>query len=307
MTGEGREEQYFFGTIHKYKGTDHLFENLKMKRSLKIRKTGWLLLSVACILVFAFGAVVFGTDSKKEKSRSIGERYHQETVLDWRGVAGDLFRARPQKPPLYKIYPQAKAIPLPRPGERGMSVEEAIEKRRSVRNYSSAPLPLSALARLLLSAQGVTGKAYGTMLRSAPSAGALYPIEIYPVVNNVKGLARGIYHYHIKKHYLELVKQGDFRSEITGAGLEQEMLGEADVTLVITAVFNRIRSKYGERGFRYVYMEAGHVSQNIYLQSVSLGLGSVSVGAFFDEKVNRLIGVDGDKEAAIYLHAVGTL
>ena len=114
-------------------------------------------------------------------------------------------------------------------------------------------------------------------------------------------------HYGVLNHTLELVESGDFRKEITSAGLKQEMLGDSDVVFVLSAIFDRTRHKYGERGFRYVYIEAGHISQNIYLQAVSLGLGSVSVGAFLDDKVNQLIGVDGQKEAVIYLHAVGTL
>jgi len=148
---------------------------------------------------------------------------------------------------------------------------------------------------------------YGEPLRSAPSAGALYPFELYVVANNVEGLTRGLYHYAVREHQLELLRTGDLKAEITNAALKQEMLGEADVSFVLAAVFDRIRHKYGERGFRYVYIEAGHISQNIYLQAVSLSLGSVAVGAFLDNKVNTLIGVDGKNEAVIYLHAVGSL
>jgi SagB-type dehydrogenase family enzyme len=227
--------------------------------------------------------------------------------MTWRGVVADLFRGKPKKPPQYKTYPGAKSVKLPKPKYRGLTVEEAIEKRRSVRDYSPKAISILQLSQLLFAAQGITGKMYGQPLRSAPSAGALYPFEIYLVVNNAQGLPQGIYHYAIRNHELELVKAGDFSSQITSAGLEQEMLGEADVTFVLSAIFDRVRHKYGERGYRYVYIEAGHISQNIYLQAVSLGLGSVSVGAFLDEKVNQLIGIDGHKEAVIYLHAVGTL
>ncbi|MFQ5962804.1 MAG: SagB/ThcOx family dehydrogenase [Candidatus Scalinduaceae bacterium] len=242
-----------------------------------------------------------------EKELSIGERFHHETSLTWRGVIGDLFRIKPKKPSQYKDYADAKVIELPKPEYRGTSVEEAIEKRRSVRNYSKKPITISQLSQLLFSAQGITGKIYGQPLRTAPSAGALYPFEIYVIANNVEGLPQGIYHYAVLNHALELVKSGDFRKEVTSAGLKQEMLGDADVTFVLSAIFNRVRHKYGERGFRYVYIEAGHISQNIYLQATSLGLGSVSVGAFLDNELNQLIDVDGKKEAVIYLHAVGTL
>ena len=181
-----------------------------------------------------------------------------------------------------------------------------MKRRRSVRNYTGEPLSLPQLSQLLYAAQGITGSMHGQPLRSAPSAGALYPVEIYVTAHNVEELERGIYHYALREHQLEVTAAGDFRKQITRAALQQDMLGEADVVIVLAAIFDRARHKYGERGYRYVYMEAGHISQNIYLQAVSLGLGSVGVGAFLDAEVNRLIGADGSKEAAIYLHAVGT-
>jgi len=218
-----------------------------------------------------------------------------------------MFGDRPKKPPQYKSYPDSEKVALPKPGHRGITLEEAVSKRRSVRNYSQKAVSMAQLSQLLFAAQGVTGKTYGHPLRAAPSAGALYPFEIYAVVNNVEDLAQGIYHYSVLDHSLEPVKAGDFSSQITSAGLKQEMLGDSGVTFILSAIFDRIRFKYGQRGLRYIYMEAGHISQNIYLQAVSLGLGSVSVGAFLDEQVNKLIDVDGRTEAAIYLHAVGGL
>lgn len=238
---------------------------------------------------------------------SIGERFQRETSMTWLGVAGDLFAPRPKEPPKFKTYPEKEVIALPEPNYQGIPLEEAIEKRRSVRNYSPEPLTLDQLSQLLFAAQGVTGEAFGLYLRSVPSAGALYPFEIYLVVNDVAGLARGIYHYSVLDHGVVLLRTGDYSSEITSAGLDQEMLGKADVIFILAAIFDRTRHTYGERGFRYVYIEAGHISQNIYLQAVSLGLGSVSVGAFLDEKANQLIEVDGETEAVIYLHPVGTL
>jgi SagB-type dehydrogenase family enzyme len=206
----------------------------------------------------------------------------------------------------YQTYRGANMIKLPKPDYQGMPVEEAIKKRRSIRSYSKTPLTLAQLSQLLFSAQGITGSSYGHDLRAAPSAGALFPIEVYVVINNVEDLSRGMYHYKIKEHALELLKEGDFRKEITQAGLGQDVLGEAQVTFILSAVFERTQSKYGNRGLRYIYMEAGHISQNISLQAVSLGLGSVSVAAFYDEQVNRLINADGTVESAVYLQAVGT-
>ena len=241
------------------------------------------------------------------EKRTIGERFHQETSLSWRGAVSDVLWRKPPKPPTYKSYEKAKRITLPGPDYEGLAVETAMQKRRSVRNYSGEPITLAQLAQLLFAAQGVTGSMYGTALRTAPSAGALYPFEIYVVGNNVSGLDKGVYHYAVREHALELLKAGDFRDDITEAALQQDMLGEANVSFVLAAVINRARHKYGERGFRYIYMEAGHISQNIYLQATSLGLGSVAVGAFLDDEVSKLIGVDGEREVPIYLHAVGSL
>ena len=262
-------------------------------------------ITIYVLMRISFMSQVCGKDV--EKDLSIGERFHYETSLTWRGVIGDLFRSKPEKPSQYKEYPDAVETKLPEPDYQGMSLEEAIEKRRSSRNFSEKPVTLYQLSQLLFSAQGITGKSHKHRLRTTPSAGALYPFEIYVIANNVENLPPGIYHYTVLNHALALIKSGNFRKKITSAGLKQEMLGDADLTLVLSAIFNRVRYKYGERGFRYIYIEAGHISQNIYLQAVSLGLGSVSVGAFVDHKINDLIEVDGQKEAVIYLHAVGTL
>ncbi len=274
---------------------------------MSTNRTRRILLLVGLVSGLLALDLMFDRGEKAMENRTIGERFHQETTLTWRGALGDVFRRKPPKPPAYKSYARAKRIALPSPGHEGLSVERALRERRSVRNYSSEPMTLDQLAQLLFAAQGVTGHMYGEPLRTAPSAGALYPFEIYVVANNVEALDKGIYHYAVREHQLELVKAGDFRGDITGAALQQEMLGDADVAFVLAAVIDRTRHKYGERGFRYVYMEAGHISQNIYLQAVSLGLGSVGVGAFLDHEVSELIGLDGENEVPIYLHAVGTL
>jgi len=200
-----------------------------------------------------------------------------------------------------------KAITLPTPDFRGPAFETVLKNRRSVRRYADKPLSLDNVSQLVFAAQGKTGGTSGRALRTAPSAGALYPLEVYAVVNNVEGLSPGIYQYDVDHHTLAVVKSGDFRGDLVTAGLGQRMLGDAGVTFVFTAVFDRIFRKYGDRGLRYIYMEAGHCSQNIALQAVSSGLGSVCVGAFYDDRINALIGVDGEKEAAVYLHAVGAL
>jgi len=255
---------------------------------------------------WGLAAPFLGWSGVRAEPATVGERFHRETALSWRGVFAELFRSKPPRPAQYKAYPAAKRLTLPEPHHKGLSVETAIKKRRSVRKYAPEQLSLPQLSQLLYAAQGITGAMYGQPVRAAPSAGALYPFEIYVLAHNIEGLDAGIYHYAVRGHQLELLKTGDYRNRITSAALQQDMLGEADAAFVLAAVFDRTRHKYGERGFRYVYMEAGHISQNIYLQAVSLGLGSVAVGAFRDAEVNELIGADGSMEAAIYLHAVGT-
>lgn len=248
----------------------------------KWQKTRIIVLStgIMCILIFTYYEVLIWSQNPP-KELSIGESFHRQTSLTWAEVLADIFRTKPKSPLQYKIYSGAQRIKLSEPDYQRTAVEEAIKKRRSVRNFSSQPLSITQLSQLLFAAQGITGQMYGQPLRSVPSAGALYPMEIYLIVNNVKALSSGIYHYSILDHTLELIKPGDFRKQIINAGLKQEMLGQAAVTFVLSAIFDRTRSKYGKRGFRYVYIEGGHISQNIYLQAVSLGLGSVSVGAFF--------------------------
>jgi SagB-type dehydrogenase family enzyme len=278
----------------------------RSKDRVRFAEIALVLFAVFLLVSFplARGEPSAGNEPPEEKV-GIGERFHRDTSLTWGVVVGDLFRIKPKKPPAIKTFPGARRMKLPLPEYRGITVEEAIRERRSVRNFAGKPITIAQLSQLLFAAQGITGEAFRTPLRAAPSAGALYPYEIYLVINDVEGVPRGIYHYAVLEHALELVEEGDYSGRITRAGLDQEMLGESNVTFVLAAVFDRVRHKYGERGVRYVYIEAGHLSQNIALQAVSMGLGSVTVGAFVDTAVNRLIGVDGRGEAAIYLHAIG--
>ena len=272
---------------------------------MKIQQAVKLSITVAALiglLVIESGAMATESDT----GLSIGERFHKETSITSLSIKKSLPRTKSARPARFKEYPGARIVKLPKPDYEGDSLEEALKDRRSIRDYSREPLALDQLSQLLFAAQGITGKKYGQTLRTTPSAGALYPFEIYIVVNNVKGLTQGIYHYAVIKHALELIKVGNFKQAITNAGMGQKVLGNSGVTFVLSAIFDRTRHKYSERGYRYAYLEAGHISQNIYLQSVSLGLGSVGVGGFNDEEFNKLIGVDGESEAAIHLHAVGS-
>jgi len=185
---------------------------------------------------------------------------------------------------------KGEIMKLPEPKlESKISVEEALSRRRSVRDYKEDSLSLEEISQLLWSAQGVTAKWGG---RTAPSAGALYPLEIYIVVGTVKGLKSGLYHYDPQKHGISQKKEGDLREKLTEASLGQDEILRAPATLVITAVYERTMKKYHERGIQYVHMEVGSAGENIYLQAESLGLGTVFIGAFEDEEVKKVLGIE---------------
>ena len=196
-------------------------------------------------------------------------------------------------------------IKLPQPILKGeISLEEALYKRRSVRQYSDEPLLLTAVSQLLWSAQGITDKTNG--LRTAPSAGALYPLEVYLVVGNVIDLKAGVYKYRPNGHKLALILEGDRRNDLYASALYQSPIKEAPIVLVITAVYERTTAKYGERGIRYVHMEAGHSAENICLQATALGLGTVTIGAFNDDRVKKVLNLEEDEEP-LYILPVGKL
>jgi SagB-type dehydrogenase family enzyme len=197
-----------------------------------------------------------------------------------------------------------RAISLPEPDHgSGIDVEEALAERRSVRDYSPDPLTLQEISQLLWAAQGVTGT---DGERTAPSAGALYPIDLYLAVGNVEDLAPGLYKYRPETHTLAIVAEEDLRKELAAAALDQECVRDGAVAIIITAVYKRTTRKYGERGRRYVHMEAGHVAQNIYIQAASLGLGTVMIGAFEDDDVTTILDLP-KTEAALGILPVGRL
>jgi SagB-type dehydrogenase family enzyme len=178
-------------------------------------------------------------------------------------------------------------------------VEEIIQKRRSVRDYAASPLELEEISRLLWAAQGLTDP---EGFRAAPSAGALYPLELYLAVGLVHGLAAGVYRYRPSGHALDSVAIGDIREPLAKAALGQQCIRGAPAVIAVTGIIARTARKYGERAPRYVHMEAGHAAQNVYLEAACLGLGTVVVGAFHDETVQRLLGCEGQP---LYLMPVG--
>jgi len=198
-------------------------------------------------------------------------------------------------------FPVAGMIELPSPRLDGeLTLEEAIFERRSVREFANIPLNLEQISQLLWAAQGITDS--WRNFRSAPSAGALYPMEIFLVVGDVEELEAGIYHYNPDEHSLDKMKEGDIRGDLSRAALGQRAVDQAPVNIIIAAEFGRTTGRYGTRGERYVYIEAGHIGQNIYLQAVALGLGTVAIGAFHDDDVAELLEIDFDP---LYIFPVG--
>ena len=206
------------------------------------------------------------------------------------------------------LISDSKTIKLPTPSFIGPPLEETLKARRSVRDYSDKPVELAELSQLLYAAQGITGKSGSYKLRSSPSAGALYPMELYVFAHNVNGIKPGLYHYDPVNHSLSLIKKGNLADDLMRAGLRQGPLSDAALVIVLTAFPERTTKKYGNRGEGYVLMEAGHIGQNVLLQAVSLGLGAVPIGAFDDKKLNRLMDIkEGSGQTPLYLQAVGAI
>ena len=240
-------------------------------------------------------------DSKDKEE--IGDSFQQQTKyhrghlpawhLDWAG-----------KPETYKRYPSAPKVQLePQEEEGGASLWKILGHRRSVRQFNDDTMTKSDLSQLLWAAQGITNPESG--FRTAPSAGALYPIETYLVVNHVEHVDPGVYHYAVDTHELEQLKSGDFRLKVAQSALDQEMAYHANVVFIWTAIFKRSKWKYKQRAYRYIYLDAGHIAQNVALAAVALNLSSCQVGALYDDEVNALLDVDGADESVVYMTVVG--
>jgi SagB-type dehydrogenase family enzyme len=197
-----------------------------------------------------------------------------------------------------------KIIKLPEPKyESDTSVEEALLGRRSRRSYKDEGLSLGEISQLLWAAQGITNPKRG--FRTAPSAGATYPLETYLIVGNVKNLKPGVYHYDPKKHTIEMTIERDVRRELANAAFNQYFIADAPVSIAFTAIYERTTRIYGDRGVMYVHMEVGHAAQNVYLECESLRLGTVVVGAFYDEEVKKVLDLGDTEEVPLYIMPVG--
>ncbi len=236
---------------------------------------------------------------------TIGDLFQKETKYS-RGKLSRSPLLWHAKPKTYKQYPDTPKISLETPAlEGGEPLWTAIARRRSIRNFKDRVLSKRDLSQLLWATQGITRQEMDFAFRACPSAGALYPVETYLVLNAVEDFDRGIYHYDIRAHALDQLRKGDFRLEIAQAALDQDMAFAANVVFVWTALFARAVWKYEERAYRYVYLDAGHIAQNLALAAVGIGLGTCQIGALYDEEVNTLLGIDGRNESVLYMSVVG--
>ncbi|MBT8351019.1 MAG: SagB/ThcOx family dehydrogenase [Deltaproteobacteria bacterium] len=204
--------------------------------------------------------------------------------------------------------PASKAIKmtinLPKPKYSGdVSVEESLFTRRSVRDYTGESLTLNEISQLLWAAQGTTSN---RGFRTTPSAGALYPLEVYLIVGEVKDLSIGMYRYNPKKHELFMIADQDVRQTLASAALKQNSVKNGAINLVFTAVYQKTTRKYGKRGIKYVHMEIGHAAQNVCLQATAMKLGVVTIGAFNDQKVSRILKLPKN-EVPLYIIPVGKI
>ncbi len=211
----------------------------------------------------------------------------------------DMSRTHPAAPP--PAAPGSTvALPAPRL-DSPMSVEQALHQRRSVRTYQDVPLTVDELSQLLWAAQGIT---HPSGWRTAASAGGLYPLELLAVVGRVDGVEAGIYRYSPADHSLTQIQTGDQRAALSEAALAQESVAQGAVVLALAGVYERSSGRYGERAPQYVHMEVGIAYQNVHLQAVALGLGTVFIGAFHDDQVQSILGLT-DEERPFCLMPVG--
>lgn len=214
-------------------------------------------------------------------------------------------------PPVIKEYPDAPAVALPTTLlPLPFTLDRVLRARASRRDFIQEPLTLAQLGSLLGYSYGVRKHlpAYNTRrfpFRLAPSAGGLQPVEIYAVVNSAEGLEKGLYHYNAGSHALELLNPGNMRRKILGCTLYQDWVQHAGAVLVLTCVLDRVEWKYGPRGYRYVHIDVGCLTQNLYLVATALRLRACAVAAYLDDAVDDLLGIDGRSEFAVLLVVVG--
>lgn len=242
--------------------------------------------------------------AEKISSDNIGEAFTELTKYHRNYMSPPI--ANKDREPQYKEYRDVKQFVLPSPNTKNMTPTfEAIIHRRSIREYTDEELKPHHLSKILWAAQGITGRVKGTELRAVGSAGALHPIETYVVVNRTGDLPHGLYHYNVRAHALDLLIQEQFQIGLVNACMGQEFIGQAPICFIWTGIFNRVSWRFAQRAYRYVYFEVGQVLQNATIACQAMDVGCCEIGAFYDDEINLLLGVDGIEETALCLMSAG--
>ncbi len=247
--------------------------------------------------------------AKIERKLSFSDRFHLATnnktvsQIDIKDIPQSWTKIN------FKTYPRLKKIYLTKGKLEGKKLGLLMTTRRSVRQFSGLPVSWEQLSYILFSAAGLLNinNSFDYSRRPYPSAGARYPLEIYPLILNCTGMEKGLYHYNVKENCLELILKENLEDWLMKASGEETSLKKASIIFIITGVLDRARIKYRDRGYRYALIEAGHLGQNICLLTTELGLGCCPLGGFIDPMVNELLDITFQKEFTLYLLAVGTL
>ncbi|MBU4260360.1 MAG: SagB/ThcOx family dehydrogenase [Proteobacteria bacterium] len=237
--------------------------------------------------------------------KTLGYRYLHDTKFTRKNIRE---KERPVivPAPAFKDYPGAEKIDLPKnPQKPAADLWQLLQQRRSLRNFSGSPMSLDDLTLLLWACQGITAQAGAYLLRTAPSAGALYPIETYVAADRIEGLAPGLFHFNVGTFQLERLTDKPAGALVAQAALDQSFIGRAAAVFIWSAVLRRNMAKYGQRGLRYICMDVGHICQNLQLAAEALGRQSCPVAAIYDDELGDLLGLDKVEESAIYLAPVG--
>ncbi|MEA1994164.1 MAG: SagB/ThcOx family dehydrogenase [Euryarchaeota archaeon] len=242
---------------------------------------------------------------------SLSEIFHCNTKICRYNVRGRIDDISKKESPFFieltrnngKEYLTAPKISLSRNFQNEIFNELLIEKQKK-RKSNRQPVSLKCLAKLLYFSYGLTRKLPTEEFRAAPSVDALYPIEIYPIVFSIENLREGLYHYNVKKHLLETLREEPMKDKVVTSCINSKNLSDASVMFILTAMFKRVTFKYGDRGYRYVLLDAGHIIENTYLAARSMDIKITIIREFIDDEINDLIGIDGVNEAALFGIAV---
>jgi len=238
-------------------------------------------------------------------SECSGYKYLRESAYD-RKTIRHIKRPAIAQVDTFKRYPDAETIKLP----TNWTLKEAritplLQKRRSLRKYENESVSMEELAFMLWASQGITAKSENYSFRTAPSGGALYPIETYFSANRVEGLNPGLYHFDVENFSIDRLTTTDSAEAVAAACLNQKFMAQAAVSFLWSAVLRRSMSKYGNRGMRYILLDAGHICQNLVIAAEATGNGACPIAAFYDDEINALLGLDPEEETVLYAAAVG--